>query len=76
VLSQAVLLANWIAGPAGLGCFGPPFAFWVRKEEQMMLEAFGEAYADYAARTNRIIPGAHKRRGSAHPRQPRGGQRG
>jgi protein-S-isoprenylcysteine O-methyltransferase Ste14 len=29
----------------------------VRKEEQTMLDAFGEAYADYAARTKRIILG-------------------
>jgi protein-S-isoprenylcysteine O-methyltransferase Ste14 len=57
VLSQALLLPNWIAGPAGLVGFGTLFAFWVRKEEQMMLDAFGEAYADYAARTKRIIPG-------------------
>jgi protein-S-isoprenylcysteine O-methyltransferase Ste14 len=29
----------------------------VRKEELMMLDTFGEAYADYAARTRRMIPG-------------------
>jgi protein-S-isoprenylcysteine O-methyltransferase Ste14 len=40
VLSQAVLLPNWIASPAGLVGFGTLFAFWVRKEEQMMLDAF------------------------------------
>jgi hypothetical protein len=27
----------------------------VRKEEQMMLDAFGEPYAEYAARTKRTI---------------------
>jgi protein-S-isoprenylcysteine O-methyltransferase Ste14 len=57
VLSQALLLPNWIAGPAGLVGFGTLFAFRVRKEEQMMLDAFGEPYAAYAARTKRIIPG-------------------
>jgi protein-S-isoprenylcysteine O-methyltransferase Ste14 len=57
VLSQALLLPNWIAGPAGLVGFGTLFAFRVRREEQMMLQAFGDAYAAYAARTKRIIPG-------------------
>jgi protein-S-isoprenylcysteine O-methyltransferase Ste14 len=57
VLSQALLLPNWIAGPAGLVGFGTLFAFRVRREEEMMLEAFGEPYAAYAARTKRIIPG-------------------
>ena len=56
-LSHALLLPNWIAGPAGLVGFGTLFAFRVRREEGMMLEAFGEAYAAYAARTKRIIPG-------------------
>jgi protein-S-isoprenylcysteine O-methyltransferase Ste14 len=56
-LSQALLLPNWIAGPAGLVGFGTLFAFRVRREEQMMLDAFGESYAAYAARTKRIIPG-------------------
>jgi protein-S-isoprenylcysteine O-methyltransferase Ste14 len=56
-LSQALLLPNWIAGPAGLVGFGTLFAFRVRREEQMMLDAFGTAYAAYAARTKRIIPG-------------------
>jgi protein-S-isoprenylcysteine O-methyltransferase Ste14 len=56
-LSQALLLPNWIAGPAGLIGFGTLFAFRVRREEQMMLDAFGEPYAAYAARTKRIIPG-------------------
>ena len=57
VLSQALLLPNWIAGPAGLVGFGTLFAFRVRREERMMLAAFGDAYAEYAARTKRIIPG-------------------
>jgi protein-S-isoprenylcysteine O-methyltransferase Ste14 len=56
-LSQALLLPNWIAGPAGLVGFGTLFAFRVGREERMMLAAFGDAYAEYAARTKRIIPG-------------------
>jgi protein-S-isoprenylcysteine O-methyltransferase Ste14 len=56
-LSQALLLPNWIAGPAGLVGFGTLFAFRVRREERMMLATFGDDYAAYAARTKRIIPG-------------------
>jgi protein-S-isoprenylcysteine O-methyltransferase Ste14 len=56
-LSQALLLPNWIAGPAGLIGFGTLFTFRVRHEENMMLQTFGDAYAAYAARTKRIIPG-------------------
>jgi protein-S-isoprenylcysteine O-methyltransferase Ste14 len=56
-LSQALLLPNWIAGTAGLVGFGTLFAFRVRREEHMMLQTFGDAYAAYAARTKRIIPG-------------------
>jgi protein-S-isoprenylcysteine O-methyltransferase Ste14 len=56
-LSQALLLPNWIAGPAGLIGFGTLFTFRVRREEDMMLQTFGDAYAAYAARTKRIIPG-------------------
>jgi protein-S-isoprenylcysteine O-methyltransferase Ste14 len=56
-LAQALLLSNWIAGPTGLVGFGTLFAFRVRREEQMMLQTFGDDYAAYAARTKRIIPG-------------------
>ena len=31
--------------------------FRVRREEQMMHEAFGDAYRAYAARTPRLVPG-------------------
>jgi protein-S-isoprenylcysteine O-methyltransferase Ste14 len=56
-LAQALLLPNWIAGPAGLVGFGTLFTFRVRREELMMLQNFGDTYAAYAARTKRIIPG-------------------
>jgi protein-S-isoprenylcysteine O-methyltransferase Ste14 len=56
-LAQALLLPNWIAGPAGLVGFGTLFTFRVRREERMMLQNFGDTYAAYAARTKRIIPG-------------------
>ncbi len=55
-LAQALLLPNWIAGPAGLVGFGILFLFRVGREEAMMLESFGEEYRAYMARTARLIP--------------------
>jgi protein-S-isoprenylcysteine O-methyltransferase Ste14 len=56
-IAQALLLPNWIAGPAGLAGFGTLFALRVGREERMMEAAFGDAYRDYAARTSRVLPG-------------------
>jgi protein-S-isoprenylcysteine O-methyltransferase Ste14 len=56
-LAQALLLPNWVAGPAGLAGFGTLFCFRVRREERMMELAFGDTYRAYAARTQRLIPG-------------------
>ena len=56
-IAQALLLPNWIAGPAGLIGFGTLFALRVGREEQMMEATFGDAYRAYAARTWRVVPG-------------------
>ena len=58
-LAQALLLPNFIAGPAGLIGFGILFFFRVGREEQMMREAFGAEYDAYARRTRRVIPGIY-----------------
>jgi protein-S-isoprenylcysteine O-methyltransferase Ste14 len=42
-----------VSGIAGAGLL---FAFRVRREEQMMLESFGDDYRAYMAQTKRIIP--------------------
>lgn len=55
-LAQALLLPNWIAGPAGLVGFGVLFFCRVGPEEQLMIEAFGADYRAYMARTRRIVP--------------------
>jgi protein-S-isoprenylcysteine O-methyltransferase Ste14 len=58
-LAQLLLLPNWIAGPAGLVGFGILFFGRLGREEQMMLEKFGDEYRAYMARTKRIIPGIY-----------------
>jgi protein-S-isoprenylcysteine O-methyltransferase Ste14 len=55
-LGQAFLLANWVAGLAGLIGFAILFFLRVSKEERMMLENFGPEYRAYMERTKRIIP--------------------
>jgi protein-S-isoprenylcysteine O-methyltransferase Ste14 len=56
-IAQALLLANWIAGPCCLGAFLIMFAARVRAEERMMTERFGEEYTRYAASSWRLVPG-------------------
>ena len=56
-IAQALLLPNWIAGPAGLVGFGTLFFLRIGREERMMLEIFGEDYRRYVERTARVRPG-------------------
>jgi protein-S-isoprenylcysteine O-methyltransferase Ste14 len=58
-VAQLLLLPNWIAGPAGLIGIGLLFGFRVKREEQLMIETFGEAYRAYMRRTARIVPGVY-----------------
>jgi protein-S-isoprenylcysteine O-methyltransferase Ste14 len=58
-VAQALLLPNWVAGFSGLVGFGTLFLFRVGREEQMMLESFGEEYRAYMKRTARLIPGIY-----------------
>ncbi len=58
-LAQALLLPNWIAGPAGLCGFGTLFFLRVTREEELMIETFGDCYRRYMARTSRIVPGIY-----------------
>lgn len=55
-LAQLFLLPNWIAGPIGLAGFGALFFGRVRREEEMMISAFGEEYRSYMRRTARVVP--------------------
>lgn len=56
-IGQALMLPNWIAGPSYFVAFGILFALRVGAEERMMLEAFGNEYAAYRARTKLLVPG-------------------
>lgn len=55
-IAQALLLPNWLAGPAYMFAFSVTFPLRVRSEETMMLEKFGDEYRAYTARTERLIP--------------------
>lgn len=55
-VAQAMLLQNWIAGWAFLVLFLPLYLVRVPREEQMMLDRFGEEYRAYMARTGRMVP--------------------
>jgi protein-S-isoprenylcysteine O-methyltransferase Ste14 len=55
-IAQMLLLPNWFAGLSGIAGAGLLFAFRVGREEQMMLESFGDDYRAYMAQTKRIIP--------------------
>jgi protein-S-isoprenylcysteine O-methyltransferase Ste14 len=55
-LAQALLLHNWLAGWAGLICFLPVYMLRVPREEQMMLDHFGEEYRHYMQQTGRVVP--------------------
>ena len=55
-IGQTLLLQNWIAGWAGLVLFAPLYLLRVPREEQLMLDRFGEAYRAYMGRTGRVIP--------------------
>jgi len=55
-LAQALLLPNWIAGPAGLIGFATLFFSRISSEEQLMIETFGDDYRHYMNRTSRVLP--------------------
>ena len=55
-LGQALLLANWIAGPAALVAVAVLVLVRLPNEEAMMIEAFGDEYRDYMRRTGGVVP--------------------
>jgi protein-S-isoprenylcysteine O-methyltransferase Ste14 len=55
-LAQVLLLPNWFAGCAGIAGFSALYFGRLYREEQMMVDQFGERYRDYAKHTARIVP--------------------
>ena len=55
-IAQGLLLENWLAGWVFLVTFIPLYLVRAPKEEQMMLDNFGEEYRNYISRTGGIIP--------------------
>ncbi len=55
-IAQALLLQNWLAGLSGLVVFLLTYLLRVPREEQMMLERYGDAYRTYMERTGGVIP--------------------
>ncbi len=53
---QALVIPNWLAGPADGAAMLLLFAFRVGREEHMMLERFGNDYRQYMATTRRLAP--------------------
>jgi protein-S-isoprenylcysteine O-methyltransferase Ste14 len=54
--AQAALLANWVAGLAGIVGWGILFFMRVGREEALMIDTFGDDYRAYMRRTARVIP--------------------
>lgn len=55
-VGQALLINNWIAGPLGIIAFLLIYGFRIEREEQQLLETFGDAYRDYQKRSGRLLP--------------------
>ena len=54
--AQLLLIGNAVVGPAFLLAFSILYASRIEHEEDTMLDHFGQAYAGYKARTNRLLP--------------------
>ena len=55
-LAQGILLQNWLAGWTATLAFAAMYFLRIKREEQLMLERFGDAYREYMRRTGRVFP--------------------
>ena len=55
-ISQPLIVQNWLAGWGGLVAMLPVYYLRVEKEEQMMLDHFGDEYREYMSQTGRLFP--------------------
>ncbi len=58
VIAQALLLANWLGGLAGLVAFTTLYFERIAREEKLMLNQFGQAWSSYCETTGRLWPSA------------------
>jgi protein-S-isoprenylcysteine O-methyltransferase Ste14 len=56
VLTQPLLIHNWIAGALVVPAFAVMWFLRVPREEALMRQTFGKAYDDYCVRTGRLLP--------------------
>ncbi len=56
VLTQPLLIHNWLAGVLVIPAFATMWILRVPREEAMMRQAFGAAYDEYCRRTGRLLP--------------------
>jgi protein-S-isoprenylcysteine O-methyltransferase Ste14 len=54
--AQLLLIGNAIVGPAFLVAFSILYASRIEHDEDLMLDHFGQADAEYKTRTNRLLP--------------------
>jgi len=55
-IAQVLMLHNWIAGYSFIVTMLPFYFYRKRKEEEMLLEEFGEEYRVYRERTGALFP--------------------
>jgi protein-S-isoprenylcysteine O-methyltransferase Ste14 len=53
---QGLILQNWLAGWSVVPAFAAMYFLRVPREEQLMLEQFGDQYRAYMQRTGRVVP--------------------
>lgn len=56
IISQGLLLNNWIVLVYGVFAWGLLYLLRVPKEEEMMIEEFGEEYRKYMEETGKLLP--------------------
>lgn len=56
VLTQPLLIHNWLAGVSAIPAFAAMWFLRVPQEEALMRARFGDAYDAYAARAGRLLP--------------------
>ena len=56
IISQGFFLNSWIVLSYGILAWGVLYFLRVKKEEEMMIEEFGEEYKEYMKKTGRLFP--------------------